>query len=970
MKKLLSVISIIFLLIPFQSFAIIIGGGGGSSFCTSKDFRSDDNIFQEYQNHEYINGFLNIYFKLQVSETSQNGFYPFVNLYDSDCNRYGSDYYDDNNPPTIDFPAHMINFSLKFVNATHFVIWNDDENEKINCPLCDIEFSSYGYPNDLQASFYIGDYFGNNRISSGSLPILDPNLQKNKTPILIIPGVLGTNIYKGDNLLWANTKMATGFDGFMDPLGFNTNLTPIDNSLVATDVIRKMIFNAGISKFKVYDYTDSLINQLISSNFGYTEGKDLFTFPYDWRYGVATSTVEQLRGQIDYILNQTDAGKAAGKVDIVAHSTGGLLVKKYVMNNPANHHIGKAVFVGVPNLGAPKALKNLIEGDDFGIFNLDPQEMKKIGKNMPVIYDLAPTQEYYSQAGSFFHIYNPLSNPIENKDLNLTETMQNLVNGNYANEKAVSNSVNLHSIDFDNYDLRNEGIDLYNIVGCKSGTFGSISEWVTKNSSPKFDFPKVISGDGTVPFVSADSLTVDATKTFFVPEVAHSSLLSANGSRQQIVNILTGGALSTNGKVLTRSEVFNRPDLCEIKGDSLKIHSPLAVDIIDQDGNHSGPLEDGSIENSIPGADYEVWGEHKYVFLPTDEGQQYSIKLAGTGNGTFTLDDQSIDGNNISGTQVFSNLSVTSDLTGQVNLGGNNGQTTLILKATPTSAPITVLPSSVLDAEQSLDLISPVSTSTISGLMGQDGFYRSNATITLTALDPATLGKENETSGILKIQYSLDGQATSTYSTSSPLSITDEGPHNLTFFATDRAGNNEQPQAVDFVIDKTPPEFSIQFDPVLRDLVFTATDTLPSIVMATSTNLKVKMPKIPALKFVDSDNIITATDAAGNITKLTLKNKDRKHQLKADIQALSYNGKNQDISKTIFHFDWLYDKKNNIQVLTQQLQSKNNYNILSVYGLNRTLIIGKDQTGKVNKLLKGLILLKVSTDKGDFNWSY
>jgi triacylglycerol esterase/lipase EstA (alpha/beta hydrolase family) len=47
--------------------------------------------------------------------------------------------------------------------------------------------------------------------------------------------------------------------------------------------------------------------------------------------------VKALKGQIDYILNQTDAGKAAGKVDVIVHSTGGLVLKKYVQEHPTDH---------------------------------------------------------------------------------------------------------------------------------------------------------------------------------------------------------------------------------------------------------------------------------------------------------------------------------------------------------------------------------------------------------------------------------------------------------------------------------------------------------------------------------------------------------------------------------------------------------------------------------------------------------
>ena len=362
-----------------------------------------------------------------------------------------------------------------------------------------------------------------------------------KTPILIIPGVFGTDIKKGDDLLWANPKMARGFDGFMDPLGFNPDLSPIDTSLTLGDVIRQKPF---------FHYSDFLINDLAGQ--GYTEGKDLFTFPYDWRFGVSESVVNQLKGQIDYILNQTDAGKAAGKVDVVAHSTGGLIVKKYVMEHPTDHHIGKAIFVGVPNLGSPLALKALIEGDQFGILNLDADEMKKIGQNMPVVYDLAPTQEYYNQVGSFLFTHDFNFNPALDSNLNYADAMQNLIKRSYANGLAVTNSANLHTADFDNFDLRTAGVNLYSLVGCKSGTLGQIKEvmydptpnkFIFGDATESFDFNKITSGDGTVPFGSADSLPVDQSKTFFVPEVGHSALLSADGSRQQIVNLLTGSSV-------------------------------------------------------------------------------------------------------------------------------------------------------------------------------------------------------------------------------------------------------------------------------------------------------------------------------------------------------------------------------------------------------------------------------------------
>lgn len=243
------------------------------------------------------------------------------------------------------------------------------------------------------------------------------------------------------------------------------------------------------------------------------------------------------------------------------------------------------------------------------------------------------------------------------------------------------------------------------------------------------------------------------------------------------------------------------------------------------------------------------------------------------------------------------------------------------------------------------------------------------------ATDPVILGQESQTSGVLNTKYSLDAGPYQIYNSSTPITIATEGQHVLSFFSTDKAGNNETEQTIGFTIDKTPPEFIIQFNPALQDLQFLATDTSPTQLSSSTINSVLKkgwhgfMP-LPMVKAMDQDNVITLTDAAGNQTVLTLQGKDRKHLLKADIKSLTYNSKTVDLSKNLLHFDWLFDKKNNLQVLTQQVQSKNSFNVLAVYGLGKTLIIGKDQNGKISKLINGVDLLKITTNQGDLAWSY
>ena len=75
------------------------------------------------------------------------------------------------------------------------------------------------------------------------------------------------------------------------------------------------------------DYSDHLVKEFVAQ--GYVKDTDLFTFPYDWRYGVDEDTVAKLKQKIADVLKTSEADK----VDIVAHSTGGLIVKKYVMES-------------------------------------------------------------------------------------------------------------------------------------------------------------------------------------------------------------------------------------------------------------------------------------------------------------------------------------------------------------------------------------------------------------------------------------------------------------------------------------------------------------------------------------------------------------------------------------------------------------------------------------------------------------
>jgi hypothetical protein len=263
----------------------------------------------------------------------------------------------------------------------------------------------------------------------------------------------------------------------------------------------------------------------------------------------------------------------------------------------------------------------------------------------------------------------------------------------------------------------------------------------------------------------------------------------------------------------------------------------------------------------------------------------------------------------------------------------------------------TIFPTATLTPEESEDLLPPASASTITGTAGQPGFYRSDVVVNIRATDPIILGRESETSGVLDIEYNLDGLGFQKISgDSASITVSEEGKHTLKFFSADKAGNNEVEQTIFFTIDKTPPEAIIEFDPLKKDLKFSSTEEDTSIL--------------------DTDNKVILTDSAGNTTEINLKEKNRKILMRAEIKSIKYNGVSADISKNKMAYLWLYDKNKNLKMLSQYVQSKKSYNILAIFNGKNTKIMSRDSLGKINKTFPGLKILKITTNQGNLSWNY
>lgn len=629
-------------------------------------------------------------------------------------------------------------------------------------------------------------------------PWIGKTAEKKRNPVIIVPGIISSYINKNEPglpELWPNIykMLIPGDDSYLYDLSMNQLGWPNEINTKPTDIFRNVanqdIFEGLIEEFK---------------KTGYKENENLFVFPYDWRLDInwiagdsPMPNTSTLKNKINEVLSTT----GSEKVDIVAHSMGGLVTKAY-MNKYGQDKIDTFIDIGTPHYGAPKALKMLIYGDNMGfsvanksIVNIDT--MKNISQNMPSIYDLLPSQAY--QNIKFFSapdpnysfyiadIYDYDNNNVKgNLDYNASQEFMNNIG---VNTTLLTKANNLHA-DIDNLNFDK----IYNIIGCGIPTIGKIYI-LNKEKSGGYEYGlKYIDGDGTVPLKSADAL--NTSQRYYNRGTEHGDLPSSNGIKQLVVSIINNNQDDFNFN--DYQNINDNDSNCGFNGTQVSFHSPIDLHVYDENNNHLGPNENGDIEFGIEGANYDIIDGNKFVFLP--KGHIYKIVGQATDIGTFNARIQDIEDGNTIKEAYFNQVPLESTST-NIEYSITDNQSNFNINIDQDGDHVfeaTAQPSSMLNEQESTDLIKPETSINISGTQGKDNWYTSSVQISLTTND-------NEGgSGILKIEYSLDeGQTWLVYT--GAITIDKQGLNKILFKSTDRAGNIEEEKTAEFKIDQTPP---------------------------------------------------------------------------------------------------------------------------------------------------------------------
>ncbi len=496
------------------------------------------------------------------------------------------------------------------------------------------------------------------------------DLAPKKTPLILIPGIGGSELKvaedtiwskddgKGDTFnhayakgekVWVNEEKAIepGNDDYFDILRLKPDGQTSEANLELTN--------------NLYPGSYQPLIDFFTSN-GYTLNTDLFIFPYDWRKDLSL-TKDLLDQKINSVLTQT----SSGKVDLLAHSMGGLVASNYISDPQKATKVRKLIKLGTPNLGSVEFLKALRHGTCLtksGIpqqpfcLGITPSETQDILRNTPGAYQLSPSQNYFSfYNGSSDTLPTPFRDErdIDNNSvtgsLNYSQAKQLLTNLGH-NTPLFTPAESFHILD---NNLQNtNSVEVKNIVGSGLPTLGQIIEKYSFDFAglkiPKTD-ELLINGDDTVPLLSA---SLNQTQNVFYTKQNHSGLVSNGPALNLVKNILGNDPALPTG-------ISTTP--IKLNGKQFSVHSPVNLHIYDQNNNHTGPLLSGDFEVNIPGSTYETLGDTKFIFLP-DNGI-YTIKFESLASGSFDFKIKNYTGDINDKTYFYKDIPITQNSLGQ-----------------------------------------------------------------------------------------------------------------------------------------------------------------------------------------------------------------------------------------------------------------------------------------------------------------
>lgn len=527
--------------------------------------------------------------------------------------------------------------------------------------------------------------------------------------VMFLPGHQASRLYRKGFLLEDQLWEPTNHNQDVRQLFLDQNGESIDDGIYTRDIIDK-----GYGLKNIYQGFSDSMNQFVSTG----AIKEWKPIPYDWRLPLEKIVGDdgvklENGGHMDIVaeLKRMAAASKTGKVTLIGHSNGGLLAKVLVdklKEAGKENLVDKMILVATPQLGTPQAIASLLHGDNTDLLlglTIDKKTGRSFGENMVSVYNLLPSKEYFDVVqspvvefdGNVKNIYDFQS--LYSDNINSWEEFKKFLLGdngarsepsegdlnspNVLRENLLSQSEATHQ-NLDDWQAP-DGLKIFQIAGWGLDTTRGI-----KYSDCDFLFcPHKLSnldrsllfaqdGDGTVEVPSAVEMGGNAERYYLNifsynqnNNVEHADILEIKPLQDFIKNIIQ------NKNVLTGYISTEKPEVkAEDKRLRYRLHSPVKLDVFDENGNHTGLIKSGEsdpdlwmAEEKIPNSYYTEFGDTKYAGSGV-----YSEKIILTGEdlGTFTFDVDQISGDKVDKTTTFANIPVMKDMKAELSVSSSS----------------------------------------------------------------------------------------------------------------------------------------------------------------------------------------------------------------------------------------------------------------------------------------------------------
>jgi hypothetical protein len=383
----------------------------------------------------------------------------------------------------------------------------------------------------------------------------------------------------------------------------------------------------GIWKIDGY----SKIAGAIKANFKVMEGRNFFSFPYDWRRDNRVAARKLARATHDWLTAwRQSSGNANAKLILIGHSMGGLVSRYFLECLEGWKDTRALVTFGTPYRGSLNALDGLANGLKKGPLNLT-----KLSRQMTSLYQLLPIYKCYDSGdGNLVRVgeVTGIPNVDAAKAANALAFYREM-------EEAVASNQQLSL-------YQTGGYRIYPVVGVVQQTNLSARLIGGKIEMLKTYKGEALGGDGTVPRVSAIPIEMnDNASNAMYAGTQHGSLQNADPVITQLTGVLSGFGLDLGEFRKPKAQVALEVDDVFFDREPIEVRarpgkSDLTLSVIIWRSGESQPMDTvkmqpaggdwfsaefqpqaaGAYRVTVEGSDVETAEDS---FVVTEEGYQY-----------------------------------------------------------------------------------------------------------------------------------------------------------------------------------------------------------------------------------------------------------------------------------------------------------------------------------------------------------